>query len=184
VATEYGFPLHRAQALIGRAAAWAMKGNPQEALAAVDAAYRDYDATGARLQRVWFMALVAEIYLRADRLDDAESALADAQTSADKNLAFWWLPELWRLRGIVAMHRDSSNRVEAEQYYRRAHEVALEQNGRMPALRAATCWATLLRDRGDDEAANRLLAGALAEIHEGEELPDLKEAKALMADLV
>ncbi len=82
------------------------------------------------------------------------------------------------------MHRDSSNRVEAEQYYRRAHEVALEQNGRMPALRAATCWATLLRDRGDDEAANRLLTDALAEIHEGEELPDLKEAKALMADLV
>ena len=178
IATEYAFPLHRAQAFISRAAAYSMMGETDAAMNSMEAAKRDYEATGARLQRVWFMALCAEVCLRAGRFDDAKDALDDAQRTAEENLAYWWAPETWRLRGTLLAAQDSSHMDEAERCFRQAYQVAIDQKGTMPALRAAASLVALTPPSAKRTSALEQLATTLGEVQGDPALADIQEARA------
>jgi len=183
VSTEYRFPLHRAQALLSRAVANSMLGETEAALDSVEAANKDYEATGGRLQRVWFKALCGEVYLGAGRLSDAGIALDEAQQAADETAAYWWTPELWRLRGVLTALRDSSNTDEAERCTRRAYELSVGQKGKLPALRAAMSLTALSGCTQERDEALQRLAESLGCIEEGESLADVQEAKVILASV-
>jgi predicted ATPase len=72
----------------------------------------------------------------------------------------------------------------AEELYRRALSIAREQEAKMWELRAAMSLARLSHDQGRRAEARDLLAPVYGWFTEGFDTPDLKEAKALLDELM
>lgn len=71
----------------------------------------------------------------------------------------------------------------AEELYRKAVSVAVEQGAKLWELRSATCLAALLRDRGRCAEANDLLAPIFGWFTEGFDMADLRRAESLLSKL-
>ena len=71
----------------------------------------------------------------------------------------------------------------AEAYFERALEVARQQQAKSWELRATMSMAHLWRDQGKAQQARELLAPVYGWFTEGFDTRDLKEAKALLAQL-
>lgn len=92
-----------------------------------------------------------------------------------------------RLKGETILADDArpvkERRAAAEACFRLATDIAGEQEDRMFQLRAANCLARLLRDDGRDAEARVLIRPLFDWFEEGFDVPDLREAAALLADL-
>ena len=71
----------------------------------------------------------------------------------------------------------------AEDHFRRALEIAREQEAKMWELRAALSLARLWAEQGKRQKACDLLAPIYDWFTEGFDTPDLKDAKALLDEL-
>ena len=91
--------------------------------------------------------------------------------------------EMLRLKGEVLQTRDAGATQEAEGCFRAALEVARAQEARWWQLRASVSLAQLLRDTGRPEEGRAMLAEIYNWFTEGFDLPDLKDAKALLDQL-
>ena len=91
------------------------------------------------------------------------------------------LPEIHRVKGQLLA---SSDKDAAEAAYHEAVEVARGQHARLLELRASTGLARLWRGRGKHTEARDLLASIYGWFTEGFDVPDLKEAKALLDELM
>ncbi|HEU0234888.1 MAG TPA: adenylate/guanylate cyclase domain-containing protein [Candidatus Limnocylindrales bacterium] len=94
------------------------------------------------------------------------------------------LPELHVLKGdlLAAVAADeAAGRSDAEPWYRRALDRAIQLNARMTQLRAATRLGRLRVAEGQPDAAERLLGPIYATFTEGFATADLVEARELLA---
>jgi predicted ATPase len=71
----------------------------------------------------------------------------------------------------------------AEERYRKALSIAVEQEAKLWELRAAMSLARLLCDQGHRAEARDLLAPVYGWCSEGFDTPDLKDAKTLLSEL-
>lgn len=94
-----------------------------------------------------------------------------------------WEAEINRVAGEIALKAPDRDQAQAEDYFRRALAVAREQQAKSLELRAAMSLARLLRDQGRRAEARELLAPVYGWFSEGFDTLDLKEAKALLAEL-
>ena len=95
------------------------------------------------------------------------------------------LRSLRRQRGTLALaSRGTGGVVEAEGYFRRGLQTALGQGSKMFALRLTTSLARLWADQGRYEQARHSVAEALAEIRGGRDTPDVREANALLSQML
>ena len=95
----------------------------------------------------------------------------------------WWEAEVNRIAGEIALKSPEPDTAKAQEYFDRALAVAREQQAKSWELRAAMSMARLWRDQGKRAEARDLLAPVYAWFTEGFDTLDLKEAKALLADL-
>jgi len=73
--------------------------------------------------------------------------------------------------------------LEAEEYFRKAIEVARNQEAKSWELRATTSLAGLLRDTNRRDEAHAMLNDIYNWFTEGFDTADLKDAKALLEEL-
>jgi tetratricopeptide (TPR) repeat protein len=78
----------------------------------------------------------------------------------------------------------SGDRLGAEQHYRQAIAISQRQNAKLLQLRAAGSLARLWHDQGKRAEAREVLAPIYAWFTEGFDAPVLKEAKALLDELI
>ena len=91
--------------------------------------------------------------------------------------------EMLRLKGEVLLMRDPAATADAESCFRAAVEVARGQNAKWWELRSSVSLTRLLRDTKRPDEARTMLAEIYGWFTEGFDLPDLKEAKALLDEL-
>jgi predicted ATPase len=91
--------------------------------------------------------------------------------------------EMLRLKGEMQLMRKPQASAEAEKCFRASLDVARTQEAKWWELRTTVSLARLLRDINRREEARTILAGIYNWFTEGVELPDLKEAKALIDEL-
>jgi predicted ATPase len=91
--------------------------------------------------------------------------------------------ELHRLKGKLLLGQSRERWAEAARCFGRALGVARRQEARLLELRTATSLASLWADRGERQKAHDLLAPVFGWFTEGFDTADLKEAKALLAEL-
>jgi hypothetical protein len=81
------------------------------------------------------------------------------------------------------LKRDPSNSAAAEEAFRNALAIALEQGARSWGLRAALALAKLYRSTGRPVEAHAVLAPALEGFSPTPEMPEIAEAQALLERL-
>jgi predicted ATPase len=127
---------------------------------------------------------LAEALLMAGDLAGAEAALEDGFAFVEQSGEGYWLADLHRLRGQVALKRPEPDRLRAEACFIKAIEIARGQEARLLELRAATDLAQLWRDTSPDSDPRALLEPILAAIEGGETARDVRNARAMLAGLV
>jgi predicted ATPase len=182
LATDFKATYYRAWAAILVAYAEAL-GNPEAAgLIRLRSAIEGFKETGARLRLPYYLALLADVHLRAGEADAGLDVVAEALSHGRETNERWWDAELHRLRAELLL-RGGAEAAEAETALRRALEIARGQQAKSLELRAARALAGLWAESGRTAEARDLLGPVYASFAEGLETPDLEVARALLSSL-
>ena len=141
------------------------------------------ESIGGAVATPWRRGVLAEGFAKNSRLEDAQNELRRAMDAADQTGGHFFDAELYRIGGEIALRSAPQDRVAAEGYFRKAIAVAQRQEARLWELRATVSLARLLRDTERCDEALAMLTQIYGWFTEGFDLPDLKEAKALLEQL-
>jgi predicted ATPase len=122
-------------------------------------------------------------YAELHRFDDARRCVDEHMTGMEKTKEKWFEAEVYRTAGEIALKSPEHDVTEAQAYFERALAVARVQ-AKSWELRAAMSMSRLWRDQGRREEARELLAPVYGWFTEGFDTLDLKEAEALLDELV
>jgi class 3 adenylate cyclase/predicted ATPase len=183
LSSEQGFAMQMAQSNVLRGWAIAQLGEGSDGIALIREGIAAYRATGAELESRHWLSLLAGACAKAGRFEEADRALEEALSQAQKSGAKSCEPELYRQKGDLILARDSKDSHKAEDWYKQALEIARRQGAKSPELRATTSLARLLRDTNRRDKARAMLAGIYNWFTEGFDTADLKDAKALLDEL-
>ncbi|WP_165795242.1 ATP-binding protein [Deinococcus koreensis] len=127
----------------------------------------------AALRLPYYLALLAEVQLLAAQPQAARATLDSAQAVARQNGDLWYLPEVYRLHGLL----DTAH---ARERFEQATGLAREQGARSLELRALTSLAAHLRGAQGSAAQ---LEGAVQTFPADLDTPDLTRARQLLRTL-
>ena len=126
-------------------------------------------------------ARLAEALIRQSNHEAALATVRDALEEQERTGQRRWEPELHRVEGAA---QQGLNRIEeAQSALEAALRIARCQQAKSYELRAATSLARLWGEQGRRTEARELLAPVYSWFTEGFDTADLKEAKALLAEL-
>jgi predicted ATPase len=125
---------------------------------------------------------LAEALLVGGDLASAEAALKEAFAFVEQSGEGYWLADMHRLNGQVALNQPVPDRARAEACFIKAIEVARRQDARLLELRATTDLARLWLDTNSGNDPRALLTSALVKVEGGETTRDVRNARALLAE--
>jgi predicted ATPase len=125
--------------------------------------------------------LLAEIEAGSGRLNAAMETPDASLNRVEHTGERWFEAEVHRAKGNVLLQMNSSHPAPAEAALMRALEVSRAQRTRTFELRAALSLAKLYHATGRSQAACDMLTPAVAGFIPGPELPEVAEAKRLLA---
>jgi predicted ATPase len=131
-----------------------------------------------------YAALMAEALGRSGRAVEGIDLVTEALARAERTECRYYQAELHRIKGELLLAEPTQNRAQAETCFQSALQVARAQSAKSLELRAATSLSRLWQRQGKKTAARELLAGIYGWFTEGFETDDLKQAKALLGELV
>jgi predicted ATPase len=143
-----------------------------------------YRAARATVYLPFFLSHLSLAHACVGQLDDASKSIVEAMTIVEKTRERWCEAEVNRVAGEIALLSINPEAVKAEAYFGRALTVARQQRAKSWELRAATSMAQLWRNQGKRAEARDLLAPVYGWFTEGFDTLDLKQAEALMDELV
>jgi class 3 adenylate cyclase/tetratricopeptide (TPR) repeat protein len=152
-----------------------------EAAAAIAESLILYRRTGSSVLSSPFYAYRAFALSRCGRLAEAHEQLDEAHRIVADNEERWCEPEVWRIEGLLAL--DAGDQHVAEARFQDALASARQLGLHPWELRATTTLARLWAEQGKLQEAHGLLHPVYAGFTEGFDLPDLKDAKALLDEL-
>ena len=182
VSTQYSFALGLAWATTSQGWALAETGQ-EEGLGTLLHGLSATRATGAREHETCTLALLADIYLRHNRMDEGLDAIEDAQKLAITGGELFWHAELLRLKGELLLGQSDPSVQAAEQCLCEALKIAQDQHAKMLELRAATSLARLWRKLNKVDEAKHILYSVYSKFTEGVDTRDLIEAKTVLEQL-
>jgi tetratricopeptide (TPR) repeat protein len=180
IATDRRYPFWLEVACIIRGFALAARGNAVEGLRLAREAAAERERAGSVGGQTYFLGLLAELYERTNRPDEAWEVLRTASDLVETTGERWFEPELHRMRGEWLLVHRRHAQDQAEAWFRRAHVLARQQGAKLWELRAATSLGRLWLSQGKGGDAYALLTSIYGRFTEGFNTPDLTEAKTLI----
>jgi predicted ATPase len=130
------------------------------------------------------MSSLAQCLLLAGDLGAAEAALNKGLAFVEQSGERYWLADLHRLSGQVALRQPDPDRARAEACFNKAIEVARGQDARLLELRAANDLGELWRGTRPSAEIRALVEPILGQIEGGTTALDVRNARALLAAVV
>jgi class 3 adenylate cyclase/predicted ATPase len=158
-------------------------GKTSDAVRLITSGMTAWHSTGTTVWTPTYLAYLAKAYAELGQFDEAWRCVGEALTAAQTSKEKWYEPDVHRTAGQVALMTPNPDAAKAEAYFKRALEVARQQQAKSWELRAAMSMARLWRDQGKRDAARDLLAPVYGWFTEGFETLDLKDARALLDEL-
>ena len=183
LATEHGIAFFFTHGTILRGWALVAQGQGEEGMAQIRQGLATYRATGAEVERPYWLALLAEAYGKSGQGEEGLRLLAEALAEVDKNGWRFCEAELYRLKGELLLVLPAENDAEAEACFQQSLAIARRQQAKSWELRAATSLARLWQQQGKRQEAYDLLAPVYGWFTEGFDTADLKDAKTLLETL-
>lgn len=182
--TEHGFPfwIGWVQVLLG----WGRSFEAESSVEPVKFMHKGlsyWQEKGSNLGCGYFFCLIADTHLRFGELPQAMDALARSQAFMQETGERYYDAERCRLNGELAL-RMQSGVDNAERHFLQAVEIARDQGARALELRSVTSLARLWRGTDQATQAREWLAAALENFTQGPDLPDLMDAREVLASLV
>ena len=184
LSTEQGFPAWWAEATIVRGWALAQQGHGAEGLNQLREGLAAYQATGSEFLRPRFFALLAQAYGQEGQVAEGLRTVAEALACVERTEERHYEAELHRLQGELLLQQSQTRHPEAEDCFQQAIAIAKRQAAKSWELRAATSLARLWQGQGKRAEAQALLAPVYDWFTEGFDTADLKDAKALLGELL
>jgi class 3 adenylate cyclase len=161
----------------------AMRVPSAENISTFRAAFDHVRSAGGFTGSSMILAHLAEVALEADELEQAESDLARGFAFVEHSGERFWLADLHRLSGRLALRQAEADRSRAEACFRKALEIARSQQGRLLELRAANDLARLWRNSNSGGDVRALLEPILEAVEGGAETRDVCDAHELLSGL-
>ena len=131
-----------------------------------------------------YLACLARAYAELDQFEEAWRCVREAMATIETTKEKWCEAEINRMAGELALSPDPEpDAAKAEAYFECALSVARQQQAKSWELRAVMSMARLWRDQCKRQQARDLLAPIYGWFTEGFDTLDLKNAKALLAEL-
>ncbi len=143
-----------------------------------------FRSTGATVWTPLCLSYLARAYAEIGQFDAAWRGIGEALTAVEATKERWFEADIYRIAGEIALMSPEPDAAKAEAYFERALAVARAQQAKSWELRAAMSMARLWRNQGKRDEVRDLLAPVYGWFTEGFDTLDLKEAKALLDELV
>jgi predicted ATPase len=116
-----------------------------------------------------YLSYLAKAHADRGHFDDGWRCIGEAISMAEETLEKWWLAEVYRTAGYIALRSASPDgtEAEAEAYFERAFIIARQQQAKSWELRASMSLARLWRDQGKVQQAREPLAQVYGWFTEG-----------------
>jgi class 3 adenylate cyclase/tetratricopeptide (TPR) repeat protein len=138
------------------------------------------ELAGTILPLPGFYTLLSELYIRAQRLPEADAALTSA---IDASGLSRWGAEIERLRGDILTSQPQPDLQAAESAYRSSLAMADRQSARSLMLRAALNLSRVLQSTGRLREAREVLEDCLARLPDGFDSQEVQSARAAIGAL-
>ena len=179
-AQQHGYSEHHIKGLVYHGYAEAMDGELEQGISALRAAIDKHGQIGTKEDFPVFSDMLAEVYVRAGAGDEGLAQIDQAlQQGKEVGLQFWE-PELHRCQGELLLVLAQQNASEAQTCFKRALDLAEQQQTRSLMLRASMSLARLAIVQGDQQHVLPLLKPVYNSFNEGFSTADLQDAKALI----
>jgi predicted ATPase len=164
---------------------WALAelGQPDEGITEMEQGIAGFRRIGGVPFQQYAAALLAHTYARTGRTEEGLTLLNEALEHSERAGEIVDQSEMLRLKAEVLLMSDRAATAEAENSFRSALEIARAQEAKWWELRTSVSLARLLLQTDRRNEARSMLAEIYNWFTEGFDLPDLKEAKALLEEL-
>jgi class 3 adenylate cyclase len=181
LANIYNFPPQRAHALMLSGWAAAVGQDSEAGLEMMEAEFPRASAIGPLFR--YYAALLAEARTKFGKVSDALTVLRWALDTLTEPRIGFYVPELYRLKGVCLFRLDPVNAKEAMNSLETAFDIAKQQRAALFQLRAGVDLVRLAQSFGDRERRVWQLRDLCANLPANFDVPDLAEAKQLLAGL-
>ncbi len=193
LSTEYGFHHREASGSIYRGWALTARRQTKTGLAQIRHGLAAYRAVQATLLQPLFLAFLVEAASRGHQIAEGLAAVTEALELTQRAGERFYEAELYRLKGQLTLQQANvqgstfnvtNPQAEAEACFLQAIEIARQQHAKLWELRAVMSLSRLWARQGKRQQARQLLAEIYGWFTEGFDTVDLKDAKALLNELV
>jgi predicted ATPase len=182
LAEEKGASFWKALGILNHACVLSLTGEGSEAIQMFTKGMVLYRTTGATIWKPLHLTHLASAYAELGQFDDAWRSIFEAMAVVETTKESWFVAELNRTAGEIALRVPQPDLAKAEAYFERALAIARQQQAKSWELRASMSLARLWRDQGKVSEARELLAPVYGWFTEGFDTRDLKEAKVLLEE--
>ena len=158
------------------------QGNFDEGIALTQRGVDNFRRAGHTMFQTHRLAMLAEMYLIANQLNEAQRVLNEAFAISLQTGEHFWDVELHRLQGELLLAQGASDE-QAEHAYLQAIAIAQQQDAKSLELRAVMSVCRLWQRQGKRAETYDRLAAIYGWFSEGFDTADLQEARALLAEL-
>ena len=184
LAKEHGFPFWLAEADIMLGWAVSALGNNDDGITRLRQGIKGFLATGARMDRPRWLALLAEAYGANGQWNEGLDAAEEALRVVGDTGETFFQARLCQLKGDLVLKGSlPDRRLRGEACLTQALEIARGQGAKSWELRAATSMARLWQSQSRRSEGIDLLAPLIESFTEGFDTADLRDAKILMREL-
>jgi len=184
LAEEKGALHWRALAIVNRGLLATLKGTASEAIQMLTSGIAARRSVGGTHWLPLYLSNLSAARAELGQFDDALRCIGEAMTAMETTKDRCCEAEVYRTAGKISLESPEPDAAKAQIYFERALAVARQQEAKSWELRAAMSMARLWRHQGKRDEARELLAPVYGWFTEGFDTLDLKEAKALLDDLV
>src|SRR5262249_39107489 len=156
-----------------KAAGMLLQGRREEALPLLQKGLSAFRATGAGVRVPYYLGILGDAYMQAERFAEALQMLDEALAVAEKNDDRFQEAELQRLKGELLLAEWPDQAASAERCFQQALATARRQQSRAWELRATISLARLWYRQGRRDEARTALATVYHSFTEGFTTPDL-----------
>jgi predicted ATPase len=183
-----GFGLFQALEPFLRGAEESLEGNVEEGIKLMRQGLAAYRAIGTGMQLPHYLGIIGELCEKGGKVKEGFEAVGEGLAEVNKSGERYYEAELYRIKGELLLKKagvkDKTKQEEAEGCFRQAIDISRSQKAKSWELRAVMSLSRLLKKQGKKEEAQKLLSEVFGWFTEGFDTPDLKEAKALLYEML